>query len=142
MEVSDVRRRLRGAIEDAKRRVVARRAQIDQASQAYERFLAEIAVPAFHVMSQALAGEGRRFKVHTPGQTVRLAPDRATEEYVELALDSERELPAVVMRAVRGRGRRMISTERVLAEQKPIESLGEEDVVSTLLEELVPFLER
>ena len=142
MEVSDVRRRLRGAIEEAKRRVADRRGRVDQATRSYERFLSDVAVPTFHLMSQALTGEGRRFKVHTPGQTVRLAPDRRTEEYIELVLDSEREPPAVVVRATRGRGRRMISTERIVAEPESISDLREEDVLTVLLDELVPFLER
>jgi len=142
MEVSDVRRRLRGAIEDAKRRVTERRRRVDEASRDYERFLTDIATPAFHMMAQALIGEGLRFKVHTPGQAVRLAPDRTTEDYIELALDSERDVPAVVARTIRGRGRRMISTERPIREGKRISELTDEDVIETLLEELLPFVER
>jgi sirohydrochlorin ferrochelatase len=142
MEVSDVRRRLRGAIEDARRRVAERRARADEATRAYERFLTEVAIPSFHMMAQALVGEGHRFKVHTPGQAVRLAPDRASEEYIEVALDTDRDVPAVVARSIRGRGRRMISSERPIGEHKAIAELGEEDVIATLLEELVPFVER
>jgi hypothetical protein len=142
MEVSDVRRRLRGAIEEARRRAVERRTRVDEATRAYERFLTEVAVPLFHMMAQALVGEGHRFKVHTPGQAVRLAPDRASEEYIEVALDTDREVPAVVARSVRGRGRRMVSSERPIGEHKAIADLGEEDVIATLLEELVPFVER
>lgn len=142
MEVSDVRRRLRGAIEDAKRRVADRRARVDEASRAYERFLSDVAVPAFHMMMQALIGEGHRFKVHTPGQAVRLVPDRTTDDYIEIALDTERDSPAVVARSIRGRGRRTISTERAIAEHKPIAELTDEDVIGALLEELAPFVER
>ena len=142
MEVPDVRRRLRGAIDEARRRVADRRARVDEAARAYERFLNDVAVPIFHTMAQALTAEGHRFKVHTPGQAVRLVPDRATEEYIELSLDSEREPPAVVARSVRGRGRRVINRERAIGEDRPIADLTEEDVVSTLLDELVPFVEK
>jgi hypothetical protein len=142
MEVSDVRRRLRGAIDEAKRRVSERRLRVDEASRAYEKFLSDVAIPACHMMIHALVGEGHRFKVLTPGQAVRLVPDRTTEEYIELALDTERDVPAVVARTTRGRGRRMISTERPIAEHKPIADLNEEDVIATLLAELVPFVER
>jgi len=142
MEVSEVRRRLRGAIEDARRRVAERRARIDEASLAYERFLPEVAVPAFHKMIQALVGEGHRFKVQTPAQAVRLVPDRPTEDYIELAFDAERDLPGLVARSSRGRGRRTISTERPVVEHKAIADVTEEDVVAIVLEELLPFLER
>ncbi len=142
MEVSDVRRRLRGAIEDARRRAAERRARVDEATRQYERFLADVAVPAFHTMIQALIGEGHRFKVQTPGQAVRLVPDRASEEFIELALDSDRDVPAVVARSVRGRGRRMLSTERSVGEGRPIADLTDEDVIAVLLEELLPFVER
>jgi hypothetical protein len=142
MEVSEVRRRLRGAIEEARRRVAERRVRIDEASRAYERFLADVAGPAFHKMSQALVGEGYRFKVQTPSQAVRLVPDRPSEDYVELALDSERDVPGLVARTSRGRGRRTISTERAVAEHKSIADMTEEDVVSIVLEELLPFFER
>jgi hypothetical protein len=141
MEVSDVRRRLRGAIEDARRRVAERRARVDEASRSYERFLPDVAVPAFHKMVQALGGEGHRFKVQTPAHAVRLAPDRATDDHIELALDSDRDAPVLVARTTRGRGRRMISTERVVVEHKSIAETTEEDVIAVLLEELIPFIE-
>ena len=142
MEVSDVRRRLRSAIEDARRRVTERRARVDDATRAYERFLTNIAVPAFNQLAQALVAEGYRFKVNTPGQTVRLVPDRATEEFIEFALDSEHDSPAIVARTVRGRGRRMTSSERTIAEDLRIAELTEQDVVDVLCEELLPFLEK
>ena len=67
MEVSEVRRRLRGVVEQAKRHAAERRARNDDASRAYDTFLAEVAIPAFHTVAQALTGEGYRFKVFTPG---------------------------------------------------------------------------
>jgi len=142
MEVSDVRRRLRGAVEDARRRAAERRLRVDEASRSYEAFLTNVAVPAFQTAFQALTGEGFRFKVQTPGQAVRLAPDRSTSDYIEIALDSDREPPAVVARTTRGRGSRTLSTERLVNEHKAIADLTEEDVVTALLEELLRFIER
>ena len=63
MEVSDVRRRLRGAIDEARRRATERRDRKDAASRVWERLLPDVAVPAFHLMASALTGEGLRFKV-------------------------------------------------------------------------------
>jgi hypothetical protein len=142
MEVSEVRRRLRGAMEEAKRRGAERRTRVDEAARAYERILTDVAVPLFHTLAQALVSEGRPFKVHTPGQAVRLVPDRAPEEHVEVALDSERDIPAVVARTVRGRGRRMLSTERTVGEGKPLGEITDEDLIAVVLDELVPFIER
>jgi hypothetical protein len=142
MEVSDVRRRLRAAIEDAKRRSAERRTRADEAARAWDDVLTPVVVPAFHAVASALSGEGLRFKVETPGTAARLAPERSPGEFVELALDTEREGPAVLIRSSRGRGRRMVSSERVAREGAAIPSLTQEDVVELLLEELVPFIGR
>jgi|tagenome__1003787_1003787.scaffolds.fasta_scaffold20866723_2 hypothetical protein len=142
MEVSDVRRRLRGAIEEAKRRSAERRVRADEASRAWERVLPEVAVPAFHTMASALTGEGHRFKVATPGEAVRLTLERSAEEFVELALDTQRERPALLLTSARGRGRRLVSNERIVGEGDAIAALTEDAIIAVLLEELIPFLER
>jgi hypothetical protein len=142
METSDVRRRIRAAIEAARVRAAERRTRTDEATRAYDQFLEAIAVPAFHTVANALVGEGHRFKVSTPGRAARLSPERAAEDFIELSLDTERDVPAVVILTSRGRGRRMLSTERILREDPGIAELTEEDVVSTLVEELLPFIER
>ena len=142
MEVSDVRRRIRGAIEAARTRSRERRSRADEASQAYDRFLDATAVPAFQVVANALTGEGHRFNVTTPGRTVRLSPERRAEDFIELALDLERERPAVVLRTSQGRGRRIVAAERTLREDLPIADLAEEDVVAALIDEAIAFIER
>src|SRR6478672_12906632 len=109
MEVSDVRRRLRAAIEDARRRSAERRARADEASRAWERILPEVAVPVVHTIASALAAEGHRFKVFTPGEAVRLSLERSAEEFVELSLDTQGDQPAVMLRSTRGRGGRIVS---------------------------------
>ena len=142
MEPSDVRRRLRAAIDEAKRHSTERRARIDAASRAWEDALLVTVTPAFHALSQALAAEGHRFKVLTPNESVRLSVERSGEEFIELALDTTRETPAVMLRSTRGRGRRMVSSERVAVEGAGIAQLTQEAVVGLLLEELIPFIER
>jgi hypothetical protein len=140
MEVSDVRRRLRGAIEQAKRRAAERRTRVDQASREYEQFLSAVAVPAAHMIAQALIGEGHRFKVLTPGQAVRLAAEFSPDDHLEIALDTDGDAAAVTVHTSRGRGRRSVETERVLS--GPIGALTEEDLVTVLVEELIPLIER
>ena len=142
MEVSEVRRRLRSAIDDAKKRAAERRTRVEDARRAWERLLPEMAVPTFHTMAGALTSEGHRFKVFTPGEAVRLSLERSAEEFVELSLDTERDEPALMLRSTRGRGRRIVSTERIVREGTPIAALTQEDLVDAVLEELIPFLER
>jgi len=142
MEVSDVRRRIRAAVEAARARGAERRTRSDEASRAYEAFLESTAVPAFHMVANALTGEGHRFIVSTPGRAVRLSPERTSEDFLELSLDTERDRPAVVLRSSRGRGRRTVLTERALREDLPIAELADEDVLAAVLDELIPFIER
>lgn len=142
METSEVRRRIRTAIETARARRAERRARTDEAVRAYDQFLAAVAVPAFHSVAGALTGEGHRFNVITPAGTVRMSPERSAEDYIELSLDTERDRPAVVIRSARGRGRRMVSSERALREDLPIAELADEDVIAALVEEAIPLIER
>lgn len=142
MEVSDVRRRIRSALEAARTHAAERRTRADEAARAYEQFLDTAAVPAFHVVANALTGEGHRFNVSTPAGAVRLSPERTSEDFIELSLDSERDQPVVVIRTSRGRGRRSVMTERTVAEGRPIAQLADEDVVAAILDELVPFIAR
>lgn len=142
METSDVRRRLRGAIEQAKRRAADRRAVADEASRVWGERLAATIVPAFQAVQNALSGEGFKFSLSTPGETARLSPERSAAEFVEIALDTTRELPAVILRSTRGRGNRTIESERVVAEGPEIADLTEDALVNALIEEIVPFIER
>ena len=106
METSDVRRRLRGAIDQAKRRAADRRAVADEASRVWAERLPEAVLPAFQGVLNALSGEGFKFTLSTPGETARLSPERSSAEFLEIALDTNRELPAVVLRSTGGRGSR------------------------------------
>ena len=142
MEVSEVRRRLRGVIDQAKRRAADRRARNDEASRAYAAFLPEIAVPAFHAVAQALTGEGHRFKVFTPGESVRLTPEFSPDEFIELALDTSGDAPLVMLTASRGRGRRQLVTERPLFNGRLLPDVSQDDVVIAVLDALPPFVER
>jgi hypothetical protein len=142
MELSDVRRRLRGAIEEAKKRAAERRARADEASSAYETFLPAVAIPAFHAMSQALSGEGHRFKVLTPGRAVRLSSEFTPDDFLELALDTTADRPELVLTTSRGRGRRKVSDEHAVFAGRPIPELTQDDVIELLVAEIVPYVER
>jgi hypothetical protein len=142
MELSEVRRRLRAAVEEARRQAAERRARTDAGARAYAELLEQRAVPVFHQVASALAGEGHAFKVFTPAASVRLASQRSQEEFVELALDDTSDPPTAIGRTSRGRGRRLVSAERPIREGVAIDMLTEEDVLEFLLQEIAPFIER
>jgi len=142
VEVPDVRRRLRAAIEKARRAAEERRARTDAAGRDFQLFLEQRATPVFQQLAGALKAENYSFKVFTPAASIRLASDRSPEEFIELALDDTSDPPAVLGRTSRGRGRRMTSTERVLGEGKALADLTEEDVLTFLLDEITALLER
>jgi hypothetical protein len=142
MDISDVRRRLRGAIEAARREAAEHRQRTDAAEREYEKFLTERAVPVFHDFANALSGEGHAFKVETPARSVKLASARAAEAFIELELDTSQDPPQVIGRTSRGRGRRMVTSERPVRARAPIAELTEEDVLEYLLSEIGPFIER
>ena len=142
MEVSEVRKRLLQAIDRAKRAASERRARVDAASAAYERFLETVATPLARTVAAALRAEGVPFSVHTPAGGLRMASDRAAEDFIELALDASVDPPAVVARVSRTRGHKVLATERPIREGTPVERLTEEDVLEFLLAEILPFVVR
>jgi hypothetical protein len=141
MDVAEVRRRLRRAIEIARREAADRRGRSDTAARDYEVFLAERAVPTFQQFASALTSEGHPFKMFTPAGSVRLASERSHEEFIELFLDTSQDPPQVLGRSSRGRGRRMITSERPVREGAAISDLTEDDVLTYLVAEIVPFVE-
>jgi hypothetical protein len=142
MEISEVRRRLRAAIDRARQEASARRERSDTAARDYERFLADRAVPTLQALASALTAEGRRFEVFTPAGSVRLASAHSNDDFIELTLDSAQDPPVVVGRTNRGRGRRMVTSERPVREGIAVGDLTDEDVLDFVLEEIGPFVER
>jgi hypothetical protein len=142
MEVSEVRRRLRAAIVQARRQAAARRERSDAAARDFERLLEDRAIPVFQTLAAALTAEGHRFTVFTPAGSVRLSSETSTHDYIELALDSTGDSPSLVVRTSRGRGRRQLTSERAVLEGARIGELTDEDVLGFVLSEIAPFVER
>jgi hypothetical protein len=140
MEISEVRKRLLGTIERAKQAAVQRRAAVDEAARDYDIFLERVAVPLFRQVANVLKALGYPFQVFTPGGSVRLMSDRNAEDFIELYLDTSGARPVVMGRSSRARGRRVIEAEQALGSTVP--ELGEEQVLSFLLSELEPHVER
>src|SRR5690606_17422475 len=142
IEPSELRRRLRSAIDQARSNAAARRARSDAAQRDYEKFLEGIAVPVVQQFANVLSAEGHQFNVSTPSGSVRLSSASRTEDYIEIVLDTMEDPPEVVGRTSRGRGRRMIASERPVRDRTAVAELNEEDVLAFLLTEIVPFLTR
>ena len=140
MEVSEVRRRLRAAIDQARRDAVLRRERADTVSREYDQFLAQVAIPTFQTIANVLVAEGHRFAVFTPAGSVRLASERSGEDFIELALDTSHDPPVVTVRTSRGRGRGQLTSERSVATS--VASLTDSDVVQMVVDEIRPFVER
>src|ERR671937_121469 len=104
MEISDVRRRIRDAIERARRQAVERRTRADEAARAFEAFLESTAVPVFRQVANVLRIEGYPFTVFTPSGSVRLMSDRSAEDFIELALDTSDREPRIMAHISRSRG--------------------------------------
>jgi Arc/MetJ family transcription regulator len=142
IEISDMRKRLRAAIDKSRKAADARRIELDQASAAYEEFLVRLAEPLVHMLANALRAEGFAFTVFTPKRGLRLSSSRSAEDFIEFALDTAVPHPTVLLRVNRGRGRRVVQHERPIRGEERIDQLTEEDVLNALMEEIVPFVER
>jgi hypothetical protein len=142
MEVSEIRRRVRAAIESARREAKERRVRSDRAALEYQDFLRDRAVPLLQTVAAALVAEGHRFKGFTPADSVRLASETSGNDFIELSLDATTDPPTVIGRTSRGRGSRLVDIERPVREGMGIADLSDEDVLAFLMEEIAGFVER
>ena len=138
MEISEVKRRIQQTMEAAKRAAADRRSRVDRAARDYDTFLERSAVPIFRQVANVLKSENHAFTVFTPAGSARLMSDRSGDDFIELALDSSGAEPLVMGHTSRGRGRRVVESERVIGSGNPSE-LTEEDVLSFLAKEQEPF---
>ena len=142
METADVRKRVKDTIDRARRQAADRRARNAQANAAYEHFLTAVAVPLCHQVAGALKAEGYPFLVNTPGGRVRLASERWPEDFIEIHLETTGAQPQVVARVERVKGRETIAEDRAIRPGVLIEHLSEQDVLDTIAEALLSFVEK
>lgn len=139
-DVAVVRKRVRFAIEQAKRDQSERRARVAESTRLYETFLETCAVPAFRMIQNVLASEGMKFEVMTPSGSVTLISERQREDSIALELDASLDPPQPLVTISRVRGRRTLQSERPVKGSTPLQQLTEDDVIEMLLEELRPWL--
>ena len=139
MDIAQLRKSVRSAIEGAKKDAAARRTRVDAARLAYDRLLEERAVPVFRGMANVLRSEGLLFDVMTPSGGVRLVPERTREDGIELTLDGAFDPPRATLTVIRSRGSRTTREERPLKDGAPLDTVTEDDVVAALLDALTPW---
>ena len=139
-DVAIVRKRVRAAIEQARRDQAERRGRVAEAQKNYDSFLETAAIPAFRMIANVLKSEGLHFEVMTPAGGVRLQSERAREDAIEMELDTTADPPQPLVTITRARGSRIVQSERTIKGSNPLVQLTEDDVIDMLLEELRPWL--
>jgi hypothetical protein len=142
VEISQVRKRVQTAMTAARERAQQRRQRAADAESTYDGFLTHVATPLARQIANALNAEGYAFTVSTPGRGLRLALDRGRDDFIELALDTDADEPAVVGRIRRTRGSRTLEEERPLKAGATPDQLTESDVLEFFAGALEPWLER
>ena len=139
-DVAVVRKRVRTAVEQARRDQAERRGRVAEAQQNYDLFLDASAIPAFRMIANVLKSEGFHFEVMTPADGVRLQSERNREDAIEMELDTTADPPQPLVTITRVRGSRIVQTDRTIKGSNPLVHLTEDDVIEMLLEELRPWL--
>jgi hypothetical protein len=139
-DVAVVRKRVRAAIEQARRDQADRRGRAAEAQKTYDTFLDTAAIPVFRMIANILKSEGLHFEVMTPAGGVRLQSERQRDDAIELELDTSADPPQPLVTITRARGSRVIQSDRSIKGSNPLVHLTEDDVVEMLLEELRPWL--
>ena len=142
MEVSQVRRRLKSAIDAARLRAQEQRQRTSEAERTYATFLSDVATPVTRQVANALKAEGYSFTVFTPGSGLRLASDKSRDDFIDFALDTNGDKPEVVARVSYSRGSRTLDDERPVKRGASPDAITEDDVLEFLLGALEPWLER
>lgn len=134
MDVSELRKRILRAVDEARKDAAERRTLVDQSVKAYGEFLSAVVVPMLKQAATIVNASGSAFVVSTPAETARLSAQHATETYLEIALDRTGTEPEVVGRISLARGRQgTMVDERPIAPGKPVEKLTEDDLAAYLV---------
>ena len=143
MDVSELRRRILRALDEAKNDAALRRTEVDASQRAYEEFLERVAVPVLKQTQSVLKAENHSFTVHAPAGGARIVSDASGETFLEFVLDQSGERPLVIGRTSRPRGRgRVTVDERPVVTDRPIGSITDEDVAAFLVTEIPRLIRR
>jgi len=135
-----VSKRVRFAIDQARRDSAERRGRAAEARTNYDAFLQKAAIPVFRMFASILKAENLPFEVMTPADGVRLQSERNRDDAIEIELDTSADPPQPLVTITRVRGSRVIQSDRSIKGSNPLVQLTEDDVIDMLLEELRPWL--
>ncbi len=143
MDVSDLRKRILRALDDARKDASFRRTVLDEATQAYATFLETLGVPLLKQAAQVLRAEKHNFNLNTPADGVRIASEASPNTYLEFALDSTGAVPQVIGRVSLAHGttgphRRRASARR----REAVAEVTEDDVAQFLVTEIPKLILR
>jgi hypothetical protein len=134
MDVSDLRKRIVRALDDARKDAAARREAVDAARQEYEAFLADVVVPLMRQSASVLTAAGQSFIVHTPAGGARLASTTSPETFLEVELDASGDRPVVLGRvSVTRRRQGVIVEEQPIGRGKRVGEIADEDVAAFIV---------
>jgi hypothetical protein len=139
-DLSDLRRRVRQAIQDTKQKAAADRVVRDEAARAWSMALEQTVTPLMRDMAAALTGEGLAFRLDTPAGVARMVSERSPDDYIEVALDMSDNLdaPEVIGRTVRARGRQGVTViEEPLG---PPSGMSTDRLTAFLMKAIAPFV--
>lgn len=142
LDTAEINRQLTHRLADLQKAAVTRRADVDEARQAFDAVLESDVAPTVRQLAQVLKARGFNFSVQTPSGAVRLVSERSADDFVAIELDVARRPPAVVAQRQYTRGRRLLADERVVREGAAIAQMSAEDTLAVLLDLLEPFVER
>jgi hypothetical protein len=136
MDVSELRKRIIRALEEARSVAGSRRGVVDAARRDYTAFLETVAVPLLRQAATVLKAQGHPFTLETPAETARIVADGAPQTFLELSLQIDGDDPRVMGRVSVSRGRQgLVIEERPLA-TVPISEITENHVADFLVREI------
>ena len=146
MDVSDLRKRILRALDEASQDVASKRPERtdkDASNRAFDDFLEKIAVPLLRQAQSILKAEREMFTVHAPAGSAKLASDTTAQTFLEITLDLTSGRPLVVGRTSRAKGgQRVVVDERPVSTTKTIVELTDEDVAAFLVTEIPKLVKR
>jgi hypothetical protein len=134
MDVAELRKRLRRELERAKQDPAVRRQDVDAAHASFDSVLARTIVPLLQQTASILKAEGVGCHTFTPAGSARLATDRGSFNFVEFELDPTAQPPRIVGRFSLDREKDgVVVEEHAIAAFKPLDQIGDEDILEFLL---------
>ncbi|MDA1091700.1 MAG: hypothetical protein O3A25_00305 [Acidobacteria bacterium] len=141
-EMSDVSRRVRAGIEQARRDAADRRVRLERDGARARAFLESTATPVLRQFASVLKAEGFLFRLSTPAGAVRLVSESRHEDFIDLAVDATQDPVTIVTTVSHIRGKRVDTAEQPLRPGVEIDRLTDEDVLEFLIGTLPIFVAR